>query len=442
MASGRILLLWICLLQLVWAQRWPRTAEQSLSSGRILEARSLEQVVLRQGQEWQGSSSIWLLQLENGVQGVFRSEDEPWGSQAEVFAYRFDQWLGSELVPPSAVRTIAPGEWPGAWPFPPGPRVGSLQWYVESHTPSQAEWLELAGEDRANAEILSFVLGRYDNHLGNVLVGADGRLSLVDFENCLELEQARYGLFPFIRRGRRRPDLPSLEAGSAFPFEQPARLEHPALEEIQRQFGPWWTIWPEGMRQLARRPEVRYAVWDHCLWVEARAGSRHPAFTEAPPVASLQRLAALDVAQLQKMLLPPFSQAHIEGFLERARQVLLGKDQGRGAGRNLSSSESAKLLPKPMLAAQKAVQEIFQPVPFPTTLPALPPLCSESAIRFSDLRDEFGQRVSQAGSQLLTGPSPCPKMNWPSPDSCVRAGGDLRGPSQQASGTKSAGRFG
>ncbi len=324
---ARVVLIWLSLLGLVWAQRWPQGAEQSLSSGRILEARSLEQVILRKGLEWQGSSSIWLLRLENGVQGVFRSEDEPWGSQAEIFAYHFDQWLGSELVPPTAARTIAPEEWPGAWPFPPGPRVGSLQWYVESHTPSEAEWLELAAEDRANAEILSFVLGRYDNHLGNVLVGGDGRLCLIDFENCLELEQARYGLFPFIRRGRRRPDLPSLPASSAFPFERPSRLDHPTLEEIQRQFGPWWTSWPEGMRQLARRPEVRYAIWDQCLWVEARAGSRHPAFSQDLPEATLQQLAALDEAQLRKILLPPFSQAHLQGLLERARQVLLSKDQ-------------------------------------------------------------------------------------------------------------------
>lgn len=265
-----------------------------------------------------------MLELRDGTRTVFRSEDEPWGSQAEIAGYRFTRWLGLELVPPTAFRILHQGEWPAdpPWPFPQAIRTGSMQLYLTTRPIAP----EMSREVRADIEVVSFVMGRYDNHSGNLLADEQGQPCMVDFENSLEIQQARYGEIPYARRGRRRPDLPGLKG--AFPFDQPATLVNPSKEEIRQQFSPWWVYWVEGMDHLWELTQhlddktVRYAVWDSQLWVQARARSRRASYTEVYNDKTMRRLAQLDASTLQQLLPVPYTQEHVRGMLERAGQVL------------------------------------------------------------------------------------------------------------------------
>lgn len=308
------------------AERWPESLVGRLEAQPIRSAQSLEQVIKAQGRSWEGSSALWLLELRDGTKAVFRSEDEPWGSQAELAGYRFTRWLGLELVPPTAFRILHQSEWPSTtpWPFPQAIRTGSMQLYVSTLKDPPA----LSEETRADIEVVSFVMGRYDNHEGNLLADVQGLPCMVDFENSLEVQQARYGEIPYARRGGRRADLPGLSALQPFPFDNPSTLLNPSLEEIQAKLGPWWTYWPEGMKTLWEHTQnledktVRYAIWDSRLWVQARARSRHPSYTETYHEATMKRLAQLDASTLQQLLPVPYTQEHVRGMLERAAQVL------------------------------------------------------------------------------------------------------------------------
>ncbi len=309
-----------------WAQRWPEAIARRLESQPILQARNLEQVKSSQGLPWEGSNSLWLLDLRDGTQAVFRSEDDPWGSQAEVAGFRLSRWLEMELVPPTVPRNLRREEWPTTtpWPFPQEVRTGSLQLYLKAQPASAA----LEPLERADIEVLSFIMGRYDNHSGNLLTGQDGQPVVIDFENSLELQQVRYGQMPYARRGARRNDLPSLSALQPFPFDHPQKLVNPSREDIRTCLSPWWTYWPEGMGTLYEHTQhledktVHYVIWDHRLWVQVRARSRHPAWTDQYRDSTMEKLAQLDASTLQSLLPPPYSADHVRDILERAHQVL------------------------------------------------------------------------------------------------------------------------
>lgn len=210
---------WLLLLlctQLAWAQ------PSGLETQPLRAARSLEQVIREQGKPWEGSSEIWLLDLGDGSQAVFRSEEEPWGSQAEVAGYRLSEWLQLGLVPPTVPRTLHKSEWPDAhWPFSGDSRSGSLQLYRKTGPATPLDQLT-----RADIEVLSYLMGRYDNHSGNLIFDQQGHPQMVDFENTLEIQKTKYGQISYVRRGKPRPDLPS--RSGPFPFDKPDTMSIPA----------------------------------------------------------------------------------------------------------------------------------------------------------------------------------------------------------------------
>jgi hypothetical protein len=327
--------LWVRLLCCCWllvaplaaeAREWvpgqsAEQIEQRLRSGRVVSVQSLESAL----PNWSGSNPYLALQLEGGLKAVFRSEDEPWGSLAELAGYRFDGWFGTELTPPTVLRTLRRGE-VSPWPWAGQERPGSLQlWAATGDRPLQPA-------DLAAVEVICFVLGRYDNHSGNLLTGADGRPVLVDYESILDVQQVRYGDFSFVRRGGpvRGVGLPATEP---FPFDRPLRLVDPSPEQIRTCLGPWWNqTWPQGMEELYRMLRgipgrtVPYAIWDERLWVQVRVSARHPNFTPDPPPELCRRLGELTPSLAQNLLGQPFRSEHARLICERAAQVLAFAD--------------------------------------------------------------------------------------------------------------------
>ena len=319
-----VLVFW--LFSMAEAQRWPIDAEAKLLTGRVVSLEPMSEKI----EGWDGSNDYHLLTLADGTKAVFRSEDEPWGSQAEVAAYRLDQHLCTELVPPTFVRTLRRDELPRQWPWSGETRPGSLQFFVEGA--KSAEEQDLKQPDWANSEILSFLMGRYDNHTGNLLVGPDGRLVVIDFEGSLDVQKVRYGEFPFLRRGGRHEG--GVESTKPFPFDNPSRLVNPTLEEIRTAFGPWWAqYWPQGMEVLfgllGGLPDrtIPYVVWDERLWVQVPVRSRHPAYTRVYPPNTIKALRNLKEVTIRELFGPPYGQAQIEAFEDRLGQLLVASQK-------------------------------------------------------------------------------------------------------------------
>lgn len=322
-----LLFFFLLLSQIVSAQRWEPGILELLGQGRIIGSASLESSI----ENWDGSNSYLLLTLEDDIQAVFRSEDEPWGSVAEVAGYEFDQLLGTEFVPPTVFRTLEKEELGVNWPWESESRTGSLQLFVKGATPAEVSSFPL--EDRASSEILGFAMGRYDNHSGNLLRAPDGGAVMVDFEGALDIQKVRYGDFSFVRRGGWAESPLNVPADQPFPFDSPRALVDPSLETIQETFGPWWgQYWAQGMTGLHRLlkgiPErtVPYVIWDNRLWVQVKVQSRHPFRVETFPPETMARLADISKEQLEEIFPEPFGSAHIRGIQERIGQLLLASE--------------------------------------------------------------------------------------------------------------------
>lgn len=277
--------------------------------------------------DWDGSNPYLLLTLASGTRAVFRSEDEPWGSIAELVGYRMDQQLGTELVPPTVARTFRKGDLGEFWPWSTTERSGTLQLFIEGA--QKADLKQLSRDDLANSEILGFLLGRYDNHSGNLLQSPDGRAVMIDLEGSLDIQKVKYGDFAFVKRGGWFKSEEGLPATSPFPFDTPNVLSDPSLDELKQTFEPWWgQYWAQGMTHLHRLlrgiPErkIPYAIWDNRLWVQVRVQSRHPAYTEYFPERTLEALRTLDEVILKEILVEPFQMTHLRGILERRDQLL------------------------------------------------------------------------------------------------------------------------
>ena len=305
------------------AECWSPEVSERLREGAVVNVALLQDSV----ENWEGSNPYLLLTLEGGLRAVFRSEDEPWGSVAELGGYNMDCFLGTELVPPTVERTFEKDQWPAQWPWESAQRSGTLQLFVDGARPASRE--RLSKDDWANAEILGFVMGRYDNHSGNLLRDPQGRAVMIDFEGSLDLQKVRYGDFPFIKRGGWHHSPDTLSAEEPFPFDNPRKLVNPDLQEIENRFGPWWgQIWPQGMKHLARLvkgiPEgtIPYALWGDRLWVQIRVRSRHAYHTDHYPRSTMERLKQLDSEALKGMLGEPFREVHSRQILDRRDQLL------------------------------------------------------------------------------------------------------------------------
>ena len=305
------------------AQRWPVSQERILQQEGILEVKPLQEAVA----DFEGSNPYWLLTLKDGSRGVFRSEEEPWGSRAELSGYRLDKLLGTELVPPTVDRHIRRDEWPGDWPWKTEVREGTIQLFVEGA--EQADPTELSKDDLANSEILSFFTGRHDNHSGNLLVAPNGRAVLIDFEGSLDIQQVRYGQFPFLKRGGWAAHPWNISDSEPFPFDNPRKLVDPTLAEVQSAFGPWWgQIWPQGMKMIhgfvpgLPNRTIPFAIWGKQLWVQVPVRSRHAAHTDYYPQSTMEALKSLSLSHIEALFPHPYHRRHHLGFLERKEQLI------------------------------------------------------------------------------------------------------------------------
>lgn len=324
--------LWLGLLLLPAQAR--DLAGSALDSAKPVQAWDLARYLEeKMGVPFDGTSPYLVVELAGGQLALFRSEpdDEPWGSQAEVAGYRLSQRLGlTGLVPRTVVRRLERADFPdGDWPYAEQSRLGSLQSFLPARPATQEEVDAMPAERRAALEILSFVMGRYDNHLGNTLVDADGAVFIVDFENALEHQQARFGEYSFVRKGRERNDLPSVSKEKPFPFDQATALASPSLAQLEAVLAPYWAPWSgsfEPLHQLvihSNDSSLHSVVWDHRVWLQIKVRSRHPAYTDVYPPELLKHLRTLTLEELERdILLPPFTSQHAEAILQRRDQVL------------------------------------------------------------------------------------------------------------------------
>lgn len=144
------------------------------------------------------SQTVELITLESGLQGVFKKRsleycDTITSIAAEIIAYQASRAFGFPNIPPTVKRTIDNID-------------GSFQMFV---TPLSDFFIEnnygktletLNKDELANTIIFWFLMGRRDNHPGNMVISKETKsLISIDNESIKTLKILHYGYdYPFV----------------------------------------------------------------------------------------------------------------------------------------------------------------------------------------------------------------------------------------------------
>lgn len=300
--------------------------EAALHAARILRATPMREFLESQGKRFTGSSEVFLFELEGGLRAVWKVDGNGKRTDAEITAYRLSEFLGLAIVPPTVRRNYLG-------------RAGSLQLYVATTRDLARDgslakvFNQLSEKDRSDTILIQFIAGKWDNHSGNILITDANEPVLIDNEDMQTLQQVRYGEFPFLKRGQTREEL-RMNPPGPFPFDSPMELKDPSFETLTSVFGHFYSV--EGIERIYKKipslpnRTVRYAIWDGALWVSNARTWNKPAYTPVYSKKTLRALHRLNAKVLTtQILLPSFTVAHVDGVLDRVRQVLEASKRGR-----------------------------------------------------------------------------------------------------------------
>ena len=294
--------------------------EGLLLSSKVHSTTSLKKYLESRGFVYDAASLVWLVELDRGVFAVKRQNGDEEGV-GEVSAYRFNKYLGLDIVPPTVRRKIA-GKW------------YTLQFFVEGNPKFMGDTTTIddvekvvSKEDFSDMNILAFVVGQYDNHRYNMIVDKNNRLAMFDFETIRVIHQVRYGDFPFVRRGKWTEKTSSLDKYETFPFDKASNLTNPSMDEMREVFSGYW---PDAListfhRYVRHMPnkELNYLRWRGFIWVQNKVASRRAATTNYLENPTLKKVAQIRLKDLRKIFPKPvFTEKHLELNLLRAKALL------------------------------------------------------------------------------------------------------------------------
>ena len=238
----------------------------------------------------------------------------------EVSAYKFNQYLGLDLVPPTVRRKID-GKWQTLQFF-----VNGNPKFMDDSTTIEDIKSVVSKKDFSDMNIFAFVIGQYDNHKSNMLLDQNNRLTMFDFEVIRIIQHVRYGEFPFVRRGNWTEEKSDLDHRQDFPFDEASVLQDPSLTELKEIFSPYWSDRLirsfHGYVQHMPQKELNYLRWNGFVWVQNKISSRRIAttdFKDNPLLKSLKKIKLKDLKTIFPK--PAFKDRHIELIMQRAKKI-------------------------------------------------------------------------------------------------------------------------
>ncbi|HXF91059.1 MAG TPA: hypothetical protein VNJ29_03920 [Candidatus Nitrosotenuis sp.] len=302
----------------------PQIANQ-LKKEKVISMISMRDYLKSQGKKADFMGNVFLVELANGLRGVFKSfsPDDLGDAYAEVAAYKASLVLGFPYVPPTVIRTIK------------GKR-GSLQLFVETTIDPLAPGVfeqaltEADLDDVANLKIFYFIFGQWDTGPHNILIYDEQgkkRLIAIDNSGIRNHQHVIYGDLPFVRTCYSE-SLQTNDWGKPFPFDQVQTIANPTPIKLKQIFG---TKLPKRFYQsfTSYNQPFCYVIYQNSLWRQYHAFDKSfiKSYTSYCPTKTLSALKKLDLPTLKRIfacaqgadfLTPSYFQA----ILERRDQVL------------------------------------------------------------------------------------------------------------------------
>lgn len=146
-----------------------------------------------QGKSESGTSEVYYVEFKNGLKAVWKPDESVFGAIAEEASYLVEKKLGVKTFVPTIVTEI-------------DGRIGSLSIFVKtpidlmSMKVSLNEVLDKVPlKQLADMDLVHYLLGQYDRHLGNLLVDEKYNLAVIDNEGISNLSVWKLGEYPFVK---------------------------------------------------------------------------------------------------------------------------------------------------------------------------------------------------------------------------------------------------
>ncbi len=290
--------------------------EFALKNSEILSQVNLVEYLKSIGNHGTGTSESYLVELSSGHFGVFKPEGSDLsGSKGEVAAYLLSEYLQLHVVPPTVIRTI-------------NGMTGSLQLFMKTDTDMKAskevETTALSRvklKDWQKVNLLHFLIGQWDRHIGNFLIDRNGHLIAIDNETMTNPVKWRLGEYPWQRRSHRT----QLMSTEEFPFEPYKVIEGVSHEKMIAAFAGY--LRPDIMARMSRElrnfPDGKYPyiIWRGNLWTQRRSKFGKFEIINLDPELRA-KITSLTAPQLSQVLNDLVSAEKISEILERRDQIL------------------------------------------------------------------------------------------------------------------------
>jgi len=296
-----------------------------LKTGKVISQIPMRDFLKSQGKKAEFNGKVFLVELDNGLKGVFKSlpKDDLGDAYAEAAAYQASLVLGFPNIPPTVIREIN-GE------------KGALQLFINTPIDPLAPGVytkalaEVDPNEVENLKIFYFVFGQWDTGPHNIVILAEqGKKYLIAIDNggIRNHQYVKYGDLPFVRVCY-SDGLQTNDWDKPFPFDQAQTISEPTPDKLKKYFGNKLAKSFYQSFKTYHQP-LHYIVYQNSLWRQFHAFDKGFARSFTPHCSQKTKnaLKSLNFTTLRKIFAEAkgadfLTPAYFRAILERRDQVL------------------------------------------------------------------------------------------------------------------------
>jgi hypothetical protein len=308
--------------QLVWGNNFNfNLAEQTLRSSKDISLIiPMKEYLQIQGKSESGTSEVYYVEFKNGLKAVWKPDEGIYGAIAEEAAYFVAKKLGVKTFVPTIVTEI-------------DGRIGSLSVFVKTpidimsnKVPINEVLEKVPLKQLADMDLVHYLLGQYDRHLGNLLVDEKYNLAVIDNEGISNLSVWKLGEYPFVKLKKTSEVNRRAVDQANFPYAERQFIngnDPLSISSFINRFQANPLYFPR--EEFDKFPDraIPFVVWRGSVWRPRFSKSFRPITLEVISKQTLDNLKLLTEADLRSILYPVvFSDEHMEFILKRRNEII------------------------------------------------------------------------------------------------------------------------
>lgn len=275
------------------------------------------------GKQEAGTHPVFYVEFEDGLQAVWKPEEQGGRLKGEAVAYQSARLIGLRNIPPT-VEAVLDG------------KAGVLSYYVSSSIDIKSAsgdkrkeiFSKISPKEISDMHVFHFLFGNNDRHYGNIIVDDQYRIILIDNESIKMLTQFNLNGASYARRATLKEEFRSKEDElneTPFPFDRVRYLNmnNPAIVEgFLRNTDANLLVLQIQVSNIESKM-LPIILWRNIFWTPTRANHLPPFDFKTLSVATMKLVGGLTRAKIREVFDEKhFSRLHIDLIMQRRDQLL------------------------------------------------------------------------------------------------------------------------